>query len=44
MLLGWIIKNEYIKSFGVSNIVGKMRDNSLKWFGNVERINNEDIV
>lgn len=39
----WLDRNrsKYIKArLGVTNLVGKMRDNILRWFGNVEKRNN----
>lgn len=39
------IMNECIrKSLCVTNIVGKIRENILRWFEHVERRNSEDIV
>lgn len=35
---------KYKKSLGIVNIAGKIRENTLKWFRNVERINYDNIV
>lgn len=45
------IRNEYIiyiytyirGIIGVTNIVGKMRENRMRWFGRVHKRNNENI-
>lgn len=39
------IRNEYVRgSLGETNIIGKMRQNRLRCFGQMERRNNKDIV
>lgn len=38
-------RNEYIKkSLGVTNMTGKISENILRWFGYVERKNNDEIL